>query len=611
MKFERLALMLTLLLYFSSAGYAKDFSEEEKKIAENPHKEAFFGETHMHTSMSLDALIGMVSYSYLRPDDAYQLAKGETLVVSGMAHNIGRPLDFAAVTDHAEYTGESYSATVKGAPGYNSAALQSLRAADTFEKQIEWYDGFSKNQRSATGPTHPDYYAGRETSVSAWKLNFDATEAHYEPGKFTTLHAFEWSSVVKGGNMHRNVIFRDAVVPDAPYSAIDSTDETKLWAWMKAQEEGGSTLFAIPHNSNASKGFMFSGTYPDGRPFDAEYATTRNRYERLVEIHQIKGNSEVARSLWPADEFAGFENATSLYNYAGRKPLPQNFVRWALGKGLAYSELGANPYQLGFIGGTDNHNGTMSDVVESNFIGGHGPADNTVQMRRNGEVPAWAAAKDINPGSIAGVWATKNTRGAIYDAMYSRETFSTSGPRIKPRFFCGLDLHPVVSDVDSMLEDGYTRGVPMGGTLKAGKGSMVCTVAAVKDPEGANLDRIQIVKSWIGENGEPMDKVYDVVWSGGRKRRDDGSVPAVGNTVDLGDASFTNDIGAPQLIGYWEDPAFDAAKGAVYYARVIEIPTPRWTTFDAVRAGLPLLDDAPATIQERAWTSPIWYSPSP
>jgi len=279
-------------------------------------------------------------------------------------------------------------------------------------------------------------------------------------------------------------------------------------------------------------------------------------------------------------------------------------------KGLDYErKFGVNPYKLGFTGGTDNHNGTPGDVVEENFAGSHGAADDTVEMRRTVEIPGWIAARESNPGSLAGVWASNNTRGAIWDAMKARESFVTSGTRIQPRFFCGIGLARKVRDPLALVREGYARGVPMGGTLAASRQAPTCTVHARKDPDGANLDRIQIIKGWVDANGEPREKIIDVAWSGARKRDQDGRLPAVGSTVDLKTATYTNAIGSPELIGSWTDPDFDPAEPALYYARVLEIPTPRWSTYDAVRNGLPLLEDVPATIQERAWTSPIWYSP--
>ncbi len=325
---------------------------------------------------------------------------------------------------------------------------------------------------------------------------------------------------------------------------------------------------------------------------------------------QIKGNSEVHRSFWPADEFAGFENADSVGSFSGRTFKKEYFVRWAVTKGLDYQQkLGANPYQFGFIGGTDNHNGLPSDVAENDYIGSHGPADGTLDARRIGEIDGWIKAKESNPGSLAAVWAPRNTRAAIWDAMAAREAFVTSGTRIKVRFFGGANLAAAPTDARALVEQGYRDGVPMGGTIGKTATAPTFTVWASKDPDGANLDRIQIIKGRVDASGEPQDQVIDVAWSNDRKRGQDGKLPPVGSTVDVTKATYANTIGSVELMGSWTDPEFDPAKPALYYVRVLEIPTPRWTTYDAVRNKLSLLDDVPATVQERAWTSPIWYTP--
>jgi len=577
-------------------------------VVSNPLRDAYFGETHVHTSFSLDAYIGGAR---LTPEDAYRFAQGQTVVVNGQEHDIGRPLDWVAVSDHAEFIGEMYSTQVPGAKGGDNPMLEELRNLQTVDEQRAWFVKYVVNNNRGDNPQHPPFYAGPETTRSAWlDIQVKAARDHYRPGQFTTLAGFEWTSAPGGGNMHRNVIFRDLNVPDMPLSALDTNDEEKLWDWMAQQEEKGSRLLAIPHNSNGSKGFMFEPVDNAGKPLTAEYASRRSHFERLIEMMQIKGNSEVHRQFWPADEFADFENGDSVGTFSGRTFRKENFVRWAVVKGLDYqARLGANPYQLGFIGGTDNHNGLPSDVAEDDYIGSHGPADGTLEARREGEIDGWIKAKESNPGSVAAVWATRNTRGAIWDAMAARETFVTSGPRIKVRFFGGPDLSGDATDPRALVEQGYRRGVPMGGTINGASKPPTFTVWASKDPDGANLDRIQIIKGWVDENGEPQEKIIDVVWSGDRKPDADGHLPAVGNTVDLASATYTDTIGGAELLGSWTDPDFDPAQPALYYARVLEIPTPRWTTYDAVRSGLPLLEDVPATIQERAWTSPIWYTP--
>jgi hypothetical protein len=592
----------------AAAATAPTVEQLEAAVAENPLKDAYFGETHVHTSYSLDAYIGGARVT---PDEAYRFAKGQDVTVNGQRHNIGRPLDFVAVSDHAEFIGEMYSTQVPGAKGGDNPMLDELRNLKSEDEQRAWFVKYVVSNNRGDKPDHPPFYAGPETTRSAWQdVILKAARDHYQPGRFTTLAGYEWTAAPKAGNMHRNVLFRDMNVPDMPFSALDSNDEEKLWAWMAEQEKKGAKLLAIPHNSNGSKGLMFEPVDNAGKPLTAEYARNRSHFEPLIEMMQIKGNSEVHRKFWPADEFADFENADSVASFSERTYKKEYFVRSAVIKGLDYqSKLGANPYQYGFTGGTDNHNGLPADVAENDYIGSHGPADGTLQARREGEIDGWIKAKESNPGSIAGVWAAKNTRGAIWDAMSARESFVTSGPRIKPRLFCGAGLASSPADARTLVEQGYKSGVAMGGVLKASAAAPTCTVYASKDPQGANLDRIQIVKGWVDAKGEPRDKVIDVAWSGQRKKAANGKLPAVGNTVDLKKATYTNDIGAAELMGSWTDPEFDPKRPALYYVRVLEIPTPRWTTYDAVRNKLPLLKDVPATIQERAWTSPIWYTP--
>jgi len=601
--------LATIVLALLSQGLgAASIEEREAAVKENPLKDAYFGETHLHTSYSLDAFIGGARLS---PDDAYRFAKGETVVLSGREHNIVKPLDFAAVTDHAEFIGEMLSAQVEDAKGYDNEQLVELRSLTSFEEQEAWFLKYVQGPARAGAIGHPPFWAGEETTRSAWQMMLDTAQKHYEPGVFTTLLGFEWTAAPNGGNMHRNVLFRDMVVPQVPISAIDTTDEEKLWDWMETQETNGSTLLAIPHNSNASKGFMFEPVDNTGKPINVAYSERRARYEPLIEMMQIKGNSEVVASLWPADEFADFENAPSITHSSGRTYEKTDFVRWAVIKGLAYQrELGANPYKLGFVGGTDSHNGTPGDVVEDNYIGSHGAADKTIEERRTGEIVGWIDSRDTSPGGLAGVWATKNTRSAIYDALAARESFVSSGTRIRPRFFGGADLTPKPSDPVALVEEGYEKGVPMGGTLTGLGEAPTFTVHAMKDPDGANLDRIQIIKGWVDAQGEPQERIINVVWSGARSSDANGVLPPVSNTVDVEKAAYTNEIGAPQLIGSWTDDNFEPKQPALYYVRVLEIPTPRWTTYDAVRNGLPLLPDVPSTIQERAWTSPIWYTPN-
>ncbi|MFK7881482.1 DUF3604 domain-containing protein [Roseobacter sp.] len=575
----------------------------------NPLRNAYFGETHMHTAFSLDAYIGGAR---LMPADAYGFAKGNAVTLpDGTVMQHKRPLDFAAMSDHAEYIGEMYSTMFDDAPGHDNPDLEELRTMTDIDDRQQWFFKYVISSNRSATPQHPPFYAGPQTAKSAWQLIIEAAEDANEPGEFSAIIGFEWSAAPNGANLHRNVLFRDDNVPDSVPSYIDINQEEKLWEWMREQEIEGRHLLAIPHNSNASKGRMFPDIDSFGDPLDVEYARLRQHFEPLIEMMQVKGNSEVHRKFWAADEFAAFENADSIQKNSGRVFSQRDFVRGGLTRGIAYEmDLGVNPFRYGFIGGTDNHNGLMSAVAEDAFIGAHGPEDGSVERRRTGDVLGWIDGKDLSIGSLAGVWAIENTRAAIFDAMKRRETFATSGPRIKVRMFGGVDLSPA-SDPLAMAQEGYLMGTHMGGMLPPIVTAPVFTVYAEKDPLGANLDRIQIIKGWVDEYGDTNEKIIDVVWSDDRVvDAATGKLASVGNTVDVTTALYTNDIGAASLIGSWQDDDFNPQEGAYYYARAIEIPTPRWSTYDAVRNGLPLLEDVAATIQERAWGSPIWYSPA-
>jgi hypothetical protein len=570
-------------------------------------KNLYFGETHVHTAYSLDAYLGGTR---MTPADAYRHAKGQTVVVNGQPHRIRRPLDFAAVTDHAEYLGEMYAALHPDAPGHDQPEIQQLIALTDPRDRREWFLKYVVSNNRGASPRHLPFYPGEAAVASGWQVVVAASEEHNEPGVFTTFPAFEWSSAPGGANLHRNIIYRSATVPAIPMSSLDIPREEALWAWLAEHAAKGSRALALPHNSNASKGLMFPDKDSTGKPLDAAYALQRAEFERAIEIMQIKGNSEVNPGFWSADEFADFENAPSMGQFSGRTPDRRNYVRDGLVRGLALAdELGTNPFKLGIIGGTDSHNALMGDTDEDNWVGGHGFEDGTPQRRQTAEVGGWLAARDQSPGSLTGAWAVENTREAIWDALYNREVFATSGSRIALRFFAGWTLEPDMLQRADRIERAYAAGVPMGGDLKgAPSGSAPrFLVMASKDAVGANLDRIQIVKGWVDADGSHRDKVFDVVWSGARIMGADGKLPSVGNTVDLKTATYLNTIGAATLAAFWEDPEFDPLRPALYYARVLEIPTPRWTTFDAVRAGLEAPDDAPPVIQERAWSSPIWY----
>ena len=583
----------------------------EANSTEIPHfenKEVFFGETHMHTKYSLDAYIGGNRFS---PDESLRFAQGEAIQMEkfGKTWQLKRPLDWAAVTDHAEYIGESYSIFTPTADGYNGVAQKSIREVDNLEEGLKLFIKYVVSNNRSAKPSHPDFYTGVNSTMSAWAIMNEATEKNYKPGKFTTLHAFEWSGAPQGGNLHRNIIFRDTIVPNLPVSYIEANRETELWKWLEQISHNGSTALAIPHNSNASKGMMFDDNMPNGEPLTKEYAEARQKWERTVEIMQIKGASEVYPSFWKSDEFANFENAESLQNFSGRSFEEKNFVRYALKKGLQYEdELGVNPYKLGFNGGTDSHNGFMSNVEEDNWTGGHGLADMTSEDRVNNTVDGWAQVYDTNPGGITGVWAPRNTREDIWDGLYNRETFATSGPRMKVRLFAGYEYNDTYENYDAFVKDGYAKGVPMGGDLAMNNEKPAkFLVWALKDPMNANLDRVQIIKGWY-ENGELKEKIYNVAVSDNRLNPD-GTVTPTDAKVDLKTGAFDATKGNTEFMLTWTDPDFNANYKSFYYARVLQLPTARWNLWDEIKEGVKYPDNVAKTLQERAWSSPIWYTP--
>ncbi|MBT0666758.1 DUF3604 domain-containing protein [Novosphingobium profundi] len=578
-------------------------AQAEADVPQNPLKEAYFGETHVHTGVSMDAFIGG---NRLTPDDAYRFATGEEIMVNGSMHKIKRPLDFAAVTDHAEFMGEAYSLMTPGAPGYDDPVAKSFREASDLKTALGLYGKYVLAPLAGGGSPHPAFFQGAEAIKTTWKKNWDATEKYYKPGTFTTIHAYEWTSAPGGANLHRNVLFRDNHVPDMPFSSNESSDPEQLWAWMKAQRAKGMKLFAMPHNSNESKGLLFTEATLSGKPITKDYAETRASMEPLIEMMQIKGNSEVVPDFWPADEFADFENARSLQDYNGRTFKKQNFVRWGLGRGLKYkADLGINPFKYGFVGGTDSHNGAPSNVEENNWlVGSHGLADKTAEIRAAAILEGEMKVSDLNPGALTGVWATSNTRGAIWDSMAAKETFATSGPRMKVRAFAGQGFAAKYASYSELVKAGYAKGVPMGGNYTGDKAPQIL-VWAVKDPIGPNLDRIQIVKGWY-ENGEIKDKVFNVVASG-QRLRPDGSVVPIDAPIDRKTGKFNAQKGDPELSGVWTDPDYDPAQQAYYYIRVLQLPTARWSLYDELRAGVKFAPDVKREIVERAWGSPIWH----
>jgi len=598
-----------------------------RKIGYSPYpsktfpNRVYFGDTHLHTSYSADA--GMVGNT-LGPDEAYRFAKGEVVTSStGLPARLARPLDFMVVADHAENLGLAPLLMAKDPGLMDTEFGKALRAkVDAGDLAGAW-EVWSKAKAGGRDPL-----AGNDQIYrTAWHKLTDAAEKHNEPGRFTAFIGFEWTSAYERNNLHRNVVFRggkgnaDTIIP---FSAFDSVDAEDLWKWMAAYEQRtGDRLLAIPHNGNLSNGLMFNPlTLTTNKPLDKDYALRRARWEPLYEMTQMKGTGETHPLLSPRDEFANFEIwDKGQLGPAPKTPdmLPNEYAREALKRGLAYeARLGANPYKFGMIGSTDSHT-SLATTTEDNFFGKVSAVEPTKDPIRFDEViggiggkpPVYQYARQTSASGLAAVWARDNTREALWDAMARKEVYATSGTRLRVRVFGGFDFTARDLNRSDFAEQGYQRGVPMGGDLKAAPAGAAPSflVQALRDPDGANLDRVQLVKGWLDAAGKTHEKVYDVAWSGARKPGKDGKLPPVGNTVNVKEASYANSIGAPYLTAHWKDPAFDPKQRAFYYVRVLEIPTPRWTTFDAKFFGVPLPKDVPASIQDRAYTSPIWYTP--
>jgi hypothetical protein len=586
----------------------------------------YWGDTHLHTGMSMDA--GAFG-ARLDPDDAYEFAKGEELTSStGLKVKLSRPLDFLVVADHSDNMG-FFPRLYEGDPqmladptGKKWYEMVQAGGQKGVEAAVEIIVAFSQNEFPPALASVPGTPAYR----SAWEVALKAAEKHNDPGRFTAFIGYEWTSNDSGMNLHRVVVYRDGadlagrVEPYTTLPPLGSPNPRDLWKWMEGYEDKtGGQLLAIAHNGNLSNGIMFPMIESfTGKPVDLEYAETRARWEPLYEATQIKGDGETHPFLSPNDEFADYETwdqgNLDLSEVKEDEMLQYEYARSALQIGLQLEQkLGVNPYKFGMIGSTDSHT-ALATAQEDNFFGKHsgaepGPKRWEHPMAEVGDkkYEGWAMVSS----GLAAVWARENTREALFDAMERKETYATTGSRMLVRFFGGWDF--TKADVQSRLPGaiGYRKGVPMGSDLPKAPAGKAPTflVAALKDPLSGNLDRVQIVKGWVDGSGERQEKVYNVAWSDERKLGADGTLPAVGNTVDVKNATWTNTIGAPELIEVWTDPDFDPALPAVYYARVIEIPTPRWTAYEAQRFGVDIPDEVPMVTQERAYTSPIWYTP--
>ena len=572
---------------------------------------AYFGDLHLHTAWSFDAFIFKTTAT---PDDAYKFAKGAPLRhPAGGIYQLKHPLDFLAVTDHSEFMGVLKSMGDAESPMSKLPIAKKVMDPDFAVSGDAFYEILAARRagRMETVLGEPKAWAGVVTD--AWGKMVEYANANYEPGKFTTFIGYEFTSAPDGKNLHRNVIFRGDTAPQ-PFTTLDSPDPENLWAFLDNQRRQGIQALVIPHNSNASDGAMFGTTDFKGNPITPDYARRRAFHEPLVEVTQVKGQSETHPSLSPNDEFANFE---LLENYiAAAKPITKfagGYVRDALRTGLLiYEAEGVNPYKFGMVAASDTHTGIIP-AEESNYSGKVGVADGTPEARLNCTYCRGSDYRKFGSAGLAGVWARANTREDLFDAMARRETFGTTGPRIQVRMFAGYDLAGVVPGKKGWVDAAYRRAVPMGGDLPHATGDLRPTFLlwAIKDPDSANLDRIQVVKVWT-KSGQSFEKIFDVALSDGRKVDvKTGKAPAVGNTVDVALATYKNSIGATSLTAVWTDPEFDPGLNAAYYGRVIEIPTPRWSTYDAMRLKRAVPEGMQKIIQERAYTSPIWYDVTP
>jgi len=588
----------------------------------------FFGDTHVHTSTSFDA--GAFGTT-LGPEDAYRFARGEEVISnSGQKVKLSRPLDFLVVTDHSD----------------NMGVIPDLIAGKSellaVPKGREWHDMIKAGKGAEVGidaffqifqGTYPEelmYNPGSRGFRRTWDANIDAAELYNDPGRFSAFIGYEWSASVKGNNLHRNVVYRDGadkarqMEPIVTNPPVGNPDPAFLWKWMELYEKttGGSVL-AIAHNGNLSNGMMFPMIETFDKQIDPDYAANRARWERLIEVTQTKGTSEAHPFLSPNDEFADFElwdtGNLDLSEAKNEDMYQYEYAREALKNGMVLEQKhGTNPYKFGMIGSTDTHT-ALSSAEDDNFFGKMSTAEPSAERLTNAFLSAETSKTglaymdwQVSASGRAAVWATENTREAIFDAMDRKETYATTGPRMVVRFFGGYDFveHDAISRWPAKI--GYDKGVSMGGDLSVAQDGKSPTflVAALKYPIGANLDRIQIIKGWVDQDGETQERVYDVAVSDGRQIDADGRCKiSVGNTVDVAEATWTNTIGAGEMVTVWKDPDFDPAMQAFYYARVIEIPTPRWTAHDAKFYKNEPMADTTMIITERAYTSPIWYTP--
>ena len=622
------AAIAAMPLGVDASPYEIDKANQDTERAYSPYAyrgypdRVLFGDTHFHTNLSFDAgLIG----TKLDVDAAYRGARGEMVYSNtGQPFRLIRPLDFLVITDHAEFMGlapmlrEGHPVLL--ADDWGRWAYQRFNSGLEGQQAV-FADLIRLGTVEGVNPIDSDAVAR-----SIWVDFVEKAERYNEPGRFTAMTGFEWTSTPMGDNLHRVVIFGDGYDKTSrtvPFSMFDSANPEDLWKFLAIYEQtSGGRAMAIPHNGNLSNGIMFNGLDFGGKPITADYAKRRIRWEPLYEMSQMKGDEETHPFLSPEDEFANFEN-WDVGNIAGtvakkKSMLRYEYARSALQVGLEQERrIGVNPYKFGMIAATDTHT-ALASTREENYFGKYRATEPSPNRHNNEVIPAADPALRIltsqeSAAGLTAVWARENTRRDIFDAMRRKEVYATTGTRIRVRVFAGYDFKPHEVSRPDFADQGYQRGVPMGGDLSKAPDGVApkFMVRALRDPDGANLDRIQVIKGWIDADGKTHERIYDVAVTDGRKIGKDGRCRTpVGSTVDIEKSTYTNTIGNALLSAYWEDPDFDPKQAAFYYVRVLEIPTPRWTTYDAAFFKIPRPDRVPATTQDRAYTSPIWYTPS-
>jgi hypothetical protein len=580
------------------------------KQSENPDRNAYFGELHIHSSWSLDAY---VFGTRLGPEDATKYAMGQPVIhPGGFKVQLKQPLDFTVVMDHSEYTGVFAMADDPNSPFRKNAPLM----AETLRFGA-WANGMDLYKLLALTLVKDKpikELQGPDVAGYAWKQIAKIADTYNKPGKFTTFPGWEWTSTPDYKNLHRIVFFKDANrVSESEFSSIDSTNPEDLWKWMETQREKGNDVIAITHNGNLSNGALYPRQVNYvGQPIDKTYAEARMRNEPVSEVAQVKGQSETTPRLSPEDEFADFN--IFVWLLLGAKGVPTDYgsyMRLALRDGLAMQgAFGFNPYKFGMVAGSDAHS-AASAYRHDNYFGEHGTFDDTPEKRLSPVKHLNMDNRQVDPAGLTGVWAEENTRESIWAAVLRKETYATSGLRMKVRLFGGWEYDPKILKQKDWMKTGYAKGIPMGGDLPVAKSKAPSFIVwAERDPSSANLDRIQIIKGWA-KNGQTFEKIYDVAWSGNRKSDPvSGKVPPIGNTVNISKGTYKNTVGSAELKTVWTDPDFDPGLDAFYYARVLQIPTPRWTTIQAAQLGVVPPSVVPLTVQDRAWSSPIWYTPS-